>query len=124
MADIPFFLGTIPGGVELRGAGDGPAEIAFPLVSLAEPAGLIYTIQSANVAQTLAAARADRKGWALQNFEADELWWDYTNNPVPYKCFRIDPYAFWICPPDLLTGAVIKIMGGRATQRFCFREAF
>ena len=124
MADIPFVLATIPGGVELRGAGEGPAAILFPLVALAGPAAGVVTIQAAGVAQTLAAARVDRKGWALQNFEADELWWEYTNNPVQYQSFKIDPYAFWICPPSLLTGAAIRILGARAGQRFCFREAF
>jgi hypothetical protein len=124
MADIPLFFGLIPGGVEMKGAGDGPAEILFPLMSLAGPASSIFTIQTANVAQTLAAARPGRKGWALQNFEADEYWWDYDNNPVPYQSFKIDPYAFWICPPSLLTGGIIKILCARATARFNFREAF
>ncbi|WP_066339256.1 hypothetical protein [Azohydromonas lata] len=123
MADVPFVLATIPGGVDLRGAGEGPAEILFPLVALAGPASGVVTIQTANVPQALAAARVDRKGWALQNFD-EELWWEYTNNPTQYQSFKIDPYAFWICPPSLLTGAAIKILGGRAGQRFCFREAF
>lgn len=123
MADIPLFLGVIPGGVELKDAGEEPAEILFPLSSLAGPAGGLVTIQAANVAQNLALARTDRKGWVLQNHD-EELWWDYVNNPVPYQSFKIDPYAFWICPPGLLTGDIIKILGGRIGQRFTFREAF
>lgn len=124
MADIPLFLGVIPGGVDIKGAGEKPADILFPPVSLARPSGGIYTITAANVAQTLAAARVERKGWCLQNFDGDELWWEYDDNPVPYQSFKVEPYAFWICPPSLLATGIIKILCARATARFNFREAY
>lgn len=124
MADLPLVLATIPGGVDIKGAGEKPADILFPALSLARPSGGIYTITAANVAQTLAAARVERKGWTLQNFDADEYWWEYDDNPVPYQSFKIEPYAFWICPPSLLATGAIKILCARATARFNFREAF
>ena len=118
-------LAVNAGPTELAGAGEGPAEIAFGTVSLAGPASNVKTITAGGSAQVLANARANRKGWGIQNHDTSEtLWVEDNGTPVAFECWGIPPGALWICPPTFVTGNILRWLSAKTGHKFTFRESF
>lgn len=114
--------------VALVGAGDGPAEIVFTGVSWAGVLGAttpaVASITTGGTPQNLALARSARKGWLLQNLSTGDLWVEDTNNPVVDASLLVPPGKMMVCPANMVTTGILKVLGGTTGQRFVFREAF
>jgi hypothetical protein len=114
----------IVGPVSLTGAGSGPAQVLFPVMSWAGPAGGVKTIGTAGVAQTLADARVNRTGWMLQNLGTFDLWVEETNNPVVDESICVPAGTMFVCPANMVSGGVLRILGSLGGQKFKFVESF
>jgi hypothetical protein len=117
-------VAVLAGPAELAGAGDGPAEIAYPAMSWAGPAGGVTTITSGGVAQNLALARTTRTGWLLQNLSNGDLWVDDTNNPSVDASILVPAGTMFVCPENMVTTGILKILGSTANAKFVFRESY
>jgi hypothetical protein len=116
---------VVVGPVSIEGAGDAPAQVLFPVMSWAVPAGGVTTITTAGVAQTLAAARVNRTGWLLQNLDtSNDLWVDDTNIPVANACICVPAGSMFVCPENMVTSGVLRVLGLVAAQKFVFRESY
>lgn len=114
--------------VTLAGAGDGPAEIVFTGVSWAGVLGAttpaVTAITTGGTPQNLALARSARKGWLLMNLSTSDLWVEDTNNPLVDASILVPAGKMFICPGNMVTTGVLKVLGSTTGQRFVFREAF
>jgi hypothetical protein len=116
---------AIVGPVTLQGAGDEPAQVLFPVMSWAGPAGGIKVITTGGVPQNLAAARVNRTGWFIQNLDANaDLWVDDTNNPVTNESILVPAGFMFICPVNMVTSGALKVLGAVTGQKFAFRESY
>jgi hypothetical protein len=115
---------VVVGPVTLAGAGDGPAEVSFPGRDWAGPASDIKTITTGGTAQNLALARSARSGWLLQNLSNGDLWVEDTANPVVNGSILVPSGKMFVCPANMVTTGILKVLGATTGQQFVFKEAF
>jgi hypothetical protein len=116
---------AIVGPVHIQGAGEEPAQVLYPVMSWAGPASSVRTITTGGVAQTLAAARVNRTGWLLQNLDtANDLWVDDTTTPAADACICVPAGTMFVCPENMVTSGVLRVLGAVTGQKFAFRESY
>lgn len=82
------------------------------------------TITTGGVAQNALEAAPDRKGFALQNLSAGDLWWSESATAVVGEpSFRLPAGAYYETPPGVhVLSKAVSIIGATTGQAFAVRE--
>ena len=78
---------------------------------------------TANVSHQIMAPNANRKGWVLNNPNADKSIWVSDSGPaIIGSCYRLGPYAHYEAPINGVTQSAIFIICDSANVKYVARE--